>query len=132
MLSPSTCKARRQRKSLDPLLPSVGEQGGRPFRNNRQVIEGIIYRYRVGVPWRDVPTDFGPWQTIWKRHRRYAGDGTWDTILAVLLAHADTNRLVDWTMPVDSTICRAHQHGTNLPRDTGGSVELHEPADRAR
>ncbi|QKT13246.1 transposase [Rhodococcus sp. W8901] len=38
-----------------------------------------------------MPTDFVPWQTIWKRHRRYAGDGTWDTILNALLAHADAN-----------------------------------------
>ncbi|WFR70903.1 hypothetical protein P9209_15775 [Prescottella defluvii] len=58
-------------------------------------------------------------------------DGTWDKILASLLAHADANGLVDWTVSVDSTICRAHQHGTNLTRDTGGSVELHEPPERA-
>ena len=44
------------------------------------VVEGIIYRYRVGIPWRDLPECFGPWQTVWKRHRRYAGDGTWDRV----------------------------------------------------
>lgn len=69
-------------------------------------MEGIVYRYRAGVAWRDVPAEFGPWQTIWKRHRRYAGDGTWDTILAALLAHADANGLIDWTVSVDSTISR--------------------------
>lgn len=87
---------------IEPLLPSSDGLRGRPFRDNRRVVEGIVYRYRSGIAWRDVPTDFGPWQTIWKRHRRYAGDGTWDKILASLLAHADANGLVDWTVSVDS------------------------------
>ncbi|WP_212744340.1 IS5 family transposase [Rhodococcus sp. Q] len=115
---------------IEPMLPSSDGHKGRPFRNNRKVVEGIVYRYRAGVPWRDLPTEFGPWQTIWKRHRRYAGDGTWDEILATLLAHADSAGDINWTVSVDSTICRAHQHGTNLSRNTGGSVELQEPAHR--
>lgn len=67
---------------IEPMLPSSDGLWGRPLRNNRRVVEGIVYRYRAGIAWRDVPAEFGPWQTIWKRHRRYAGDGTWDTILA--------------------------------------------------
>lgn len=90
------------------------------------MVEGIIYRYRCGIAWRDVPAEFGPWQTIWKRHRRYSGDGTWDTILAALLTTADARGEVDWSISVDSTVNRAHQHGTNLPRATGGLLELHE------
>lgn len=113
---------------IEPLLPSSDGRRGRPFRDNRRVVEAIVYRYRAGVAWRDAPTDFGPWQTIWKRYRRYAGNGTWDKILTALLARADANRLVDWTVSVDSTICRAHQHDTNLARHPGGSVELHEPS----
>lgn len=72
-----------------------------------------------GVAWRDLPADFGPWQTVWKRHRRYAGDGTWDRVLAALLSAADARGGVDWQVSVDSTINRAHQHGTNLARSTG-------------
>ena len=62
-----------------PLLPCSDGVRGRPFRDHRQVIEGIIYRYRCGVPWRDLPADIGPWQTVWKRHRGFATDstGTW-------------------------------------------------------
>lgn len=90
------------------------------------MVEGIIYRYRCGIAWRDVPAEFGPWQTIWKRHRRYSGDGTWDSILAKLLTIADSRGEVDWSVSVDSTVNRAHQHGTNLPRATGGRLELHE------
>ncbi|MGW0045462.1 transposase [Rhodococcus sp. NPDC003348] len=100
---------------------------GWPFRYNRKVAEGIVYRYRAGVPWPDLPAEFGPWQTILKRHCRCAGADTWDEILAKLHAHADAVGDINWTVSVDSTICRAHQHGTNAPRGTGGSVELQEP-----
>ena len=44
------------------------------------VVEGIIYRYRTGIAWRDPPSCFGPWQTVWTWHRRLAHDGTWDKI----------------------------------------------------
>jgi transposase len=94
------------------------------------VMEGVIYRYRAGIPWRDLPEAFGPWQTVWKRHRRFSGDGTWNSILARLLAEADAQGKIDWEVSVDSTVNRAHQHATNLPRTTGGSVELHESAGR--
>lgn len=113
------------------LMPSSDGRRGRPFRDHRMVVEGIIYRYRTGVAWRDVPECFGPWQTVWKRHRLFSGDGTWDKILTVLLAQADGAGLIDWEVSVDATINRAHQHATNLPRDTGGPVELHESAHRA-
>lgn len=89
------------------------------------MVEGIIYRYRTGIAWRDLPTTFGPWQTVWKWHRRMAGDGSWDRVLAALTAHADRIGAVDWSMSVDSTIARAHQHATNITRTTGGFVELH-------
>ncbi len=96
---------------IEPLLPSSVGKKSRPFRDHRQVVEGIIYRYRTGIPWRDLPRDqFGPWQTVWKRHRRFAGDGTWDQVLTALLAQADAAGLVDWTVSVDSKINRAHQH----------------------
>jgi transposase len=116
---------------VEPLLPSSVGKKSRPFRDHRQVVEGIVYRYRTGVPWRDLPREqFGPWQTVWKRHRRFAGDGTWDRVLGVLLAQADEDGDLDWTVSVDSTINRAHQHATNTTRPdnaTGGSVESQEP-----
>ncbi|WP_420099055.1 transposase [Corynebacterium sp.] len=40
---------------MNPLLPSSDYRQGRPFRNNRRVVEGIIYRYRAGIAWRDLP-----------------------------------------------------------------------------
>lgn len=71
-------------------------------------MDGIIYRFRTSTPWRDVPRDeFGPSQTVWKRHRRYAGDGTWDRVLQALLAQADAEGLIDSDVSVDATIARA-------------------------
>ena len=98
-------------------------------------MEGIAFRYRTGIPWRDLPESFGPWQTVWKRHRRYATDGTWDRVLAQLLADADAVGEIDWNVSVDATIARAHQHATNTTRpdqDTGGTVESQESAHAAR
>ena len=121
---------------IEPLLPSNAGRKGHPFGDNRRVVEGIVYRYRTGMPWRDLPREvFGPWQTVWKRHRRYAGDGTWDKVLAELLTQADAAGMVDWAVSVDATISRAHQHATNTTRpeqDTGGEIELHESTDRLR
>ncbi len=93
-----------------------------------------MFRYRTGCPWRDVPERFGPWQTLWKRHARFSRDGTWDRILAQVLAQADAAGQLDWQVSIDSTVSRVHQHGANMHREvavmrpshTGGAVELQE------
>ena len=119
---------------IEPLLPSNQGRSGQLFGDSRRVVEAIAYRYRTGVPWRDLPREpFGPWQTAWKRHRRYAADGTWDRVLARLLAEADAAGQVDWNVSVDATIARAHQHAANITRPeqgTGGRVESQESTDR--
>lgn len=79
---------------LEPLLPSHQGKVGRPFGDHRHVVEGIAYRYRTGVAWRDLPAEFGPWQTLWKRHRKYAQDGTWDRISQLMTGATWTGRSV--------------------------------------
>jgi transposase len=124
---------------IEPLLPSSKGQAGRPFRDHRQVVEGILFRYRAGCPWRDLPAGFGPYQTVWKRHARWSKDGTWDQVLHALLVKADDDGQLDWQLSIDSTVSRVHQHGSNmtrevaveLPSHTGGPVELQETAGRA-
>lgn len=116
---------------ISALLPVRTGRRGRPFSDGRRMVEGIIYRYRCGLPWRDLPEVFGPWQTVWTWHRRMAADGTWDRVLAVLHRAADAVGGVDWRVSVDSTIARAHQHATNVTRRKGGFVELHEAGRRA-
>ena len=116
---------------LAPLMPRSGPKGGRPWAEHRLIVEGIVWRYRTGCPWRDLPAEFGPWQTVWARHRTWSEDGTWDKIHATLMARADAVGRIDWSVNVDSTINRAHQHATTLPLDTGGTAESHESAGRA-
>ncbi|MGD3107743.1 IS5 family transposase [Streptomyces sp. YGL11-2] len=108
---------------LKPHLPKSGQRGGR-WESHRRVINGILFRQRTGVPWRDLPARFGKWKTVYERHRRWSADGTWDKIFAAVLADADAEGRIDWSMvSVDSTTCRAHQHAagarTRLPRVPG-------------
>lgn len=92
------------------------------------MVEGIIYRYRCGLAWRDLPEVFGPWRTVWTWHHRLAVEGTWDKVLATLTAAADEAGIVDLSLSVDSTITRAHQHATNTTRITGAGSNYTNPA----
>ncbi|GHE00773.1 hypothetical protein GCM10010339_17470 [Streptomyces alanosinicus] len=88
------------------------------------MINGILFRLRTGVPWRDLPTRFGKWKTVYDRHRRWSADGTWDGILRAVLTDADARGRIDWSMvSVDSTVCRTHQHAAGArkqaPRKSG-------------
>ncbi|MFD6287530.1 IS5 family transposase [Streptomyces sp. NPDC060205] len=101
---------------LKPHLPESGQRGGR-WESHRRVVNGILFRQRTGVPWRDLPARFGRWKTVYERHRRWSADETWDRIFAAVLAHADTEGCIDWSMvSMDSTTCRAHQHAAGARR----------------
>ncbi|WP_431957098.1 transposase [Nocardia lijiangensis] len=63
---------------LELLLPKSDGRVGRNF-TNKSPGSGGLFRLRTGVPWH-LPAVFGPWQTAWKRHRRYAADGTWVSV----------------------------------------------------
>ena len=65
---------------IEPVLPPLQGAMGRPMTDHRRAVEGAIYRYRTGIAWRDLPAEFGPWQTVWKRHHSFSRDGTWDAL----------------------------------------------------
>ncbi|WP_443064040.1 IS5 family transposase [Streptomyces sp. NBC_00376] len=94
---------------LESLLPRGGGRGGR-WSDHRRVINGVLYRVRTGVQWRDLPERFGPWETVYKRHRRWSADGTWKMLLSRIQAAEDAAGRIDWDVSVDSTAVRAHQH----------------------
>ena len=94
---------------LQPLLPTDPPRGGR-WRDHRTVISGILFRERTGVPWRDLPARFGNWKTVYQRKRRWALDGTWHHIAERLRLDADLPEGDDWTLGLDSSVIRAHQH----------------------
>ncbi|MFC9825364.1 IS5 family transposase [Streptomyces erythrochromogenes] len=94
---------------LEPLLPTGNNRCGR-WRDHRQVVNGILHRVRTGVQWRDLPERYGPWKTVYERHRRWSADGTWGRLLQQVQAQADAAGGIDWDVSVDSTSIRAHQH----------------------
>jgi transposase len=96
---------------LAPLLPSAKPARGRPTRDLRLLVEGILFWLRAGPPWRDLPAEFGPWQTVANRFYRWTRAGVWDRLLARLQADADARGELDWLIHfIDSSIVRAHQH----------------------
>jgi putative transposase len=112
-------------KLIEPLMPSDEGKRGRRFGDHRLLLEGIAWRFRTGSPWRDLPADFGPWQTVWKRHHRFSFDGTYQQMLDAVREHHRDDELDDGLarlLSVDSTAVRAHQHAAGAPaaRDTGG------------
>jgi transposase len=73
---------------LLPMMPGDARQGRR-WSDHRMVIDGILFRTRTGCPWRDLPGEYGNWKTVYNRHRRWSGDGTWERIQAVIPEPAD-------------------------------------------
>lgn len=115
-------------------LPRPSRVGRPRSRSLRVLVEGIVWRVRTGVPWRDVPEEFGPWQTIYGLFRTWQRSGVWQKILTRLQALAQAAGRIWWDVSVDSSIERAHQHAAGARRDPHsqidppGGIET-EPAD---
>ena len=117
---------------LRPFLPVSNGRCGR-WRDHRQVIDGILHRVRTGVQWRDLPERFGPWKTVYERHRLWSADGTWERLLQQVQAATDAAGEIDGDIAVDSTIVRAHQHAAGartepppVPTSKGGDAAEHQ------
>ncbi len=95
---------------IEPLLPDRTPRRGGRWRDHRQVIDAIAFKYRTGTPWMDLPEQFGSWKGAHNRLRKWAADGTWEKVFTALLAQADAEGDLDWAVAVDSTVVRAHQH----------------------
>ncbi|WP_443043178.1 IS5 family transposase [Streptomyces sp. HM190] len=114
---------------LEPLLPKGKKPGRPPTWARRQLIDGIRFRVRTGVPWRDLPAEYGPWGRAYDLFRRWQRDGTWHRIFTALQARADAKELITWDINVDSTVCRAHQHAAGARKK--GSCRRSRPAASA-
>lgn len=93
---------------VQPLLPRPVL--GRPRLDDRTVLNGIVWKFRTGVAWRDVPERYESWASLHTRFRRWAGDGTFERMLQAAQANADASGDIEWLVSVDSSIVRAHQH----------------------
>ncbi|XQE77694.1 IS5 family transposase [Streptomyces microflavus] len=113
--------------ALEPLLPKGTKPGRPPVWPRRQLIDGIRFRVRTGVPWRDIPIEYGPWNRVYDLFRRWQRNGTWQRILTRLQSLADTKGAIVWDLSVDSTVCRAHQHAAGA-RKQGDLQRNHQAA----
>ena len=100
-----------QWEKIAGLLPGREGSVGRPANDNRLFVEAVIYRYRAGIPWRDLPSRFGDFRVVHTRHSRWSKSGVWKQIFEVLSEDKDN----EYEM-IDSTIVRAHQHASGAQK----------------
>lgn len=119
------------------MLPpeNTGKQG-RPRKCNHTILNGIIWIARSGVPWRDLPERYGPWETVCSRFRKWIEDGILDNIFRVLSLEAELDELSP-----DGSIVQAHQHSAGTKKGApneighsrgGASTKIHAVADSYR
>jgi len=81
---------------LEPLLPKRKTHMGRPPADNRRVLDGILYVLKTGCAWMDLPREYGPYSTAFRRFNQWSADGTWDRIWRTLLSQLDARERLDW------------------------------------
>ena len=96
-----------QWERIAPLVPGKVGDPGRSGADNRLFVEAVLWIVRVGAPWRDLPQDFGNWNSVFQRFRRWVRSGVFDQMFEALAADADFEYVI-----VDGTIVRVHQHGS--------------------
>jgi transposase len=106
----------------DLLCGREGHVGG-TARDNRLFVEAVLYRYRAGIPWRDLPARLGDFRVLHTRHTRWSKSGVWKRIFAHLAEDADNEYAL-----LDATIVHAHQHSAGAK----GGTERLRPSGVAR
>jgi transposase len=96
---------------IEDFLPGRDGHVGVTAADNRLFVEAVLYRYRAGIPWRDLPDRFGPWKNVHTRFSRWAESGVWEKLFKALASDADN----EYAM-IDSTIVRAHQHSAGAQK----------------
>ncbi|SNS88331.1 Transposase [Azospirillum sp. RU38E] len=94
---------------LSPLLPN--KPRGVPRVDDRRVLNGILWRFRTGSPWAEIPERYGPSTTCYNRFVRWRKAGVWDRLLAAISSAYDGDIVM-----IDSTCVRVHQHAATGKR----------------
>lgn len=100
-----------QWERIAPLLPGKIGDVGVTAKDNRLFVEAVVYRYRTGIPWRDLPARFGDFRVVHTRFSRWAQRGAWEFVFNELVSDADN----EYAM-IDSTVVRAHQHSAGAQK----------------
>lgn len=98
---------------IEHLLPGKAGDRGKTAKDNRLFVDAVLWIARVGAPWRDLPEEFGPWNSVYKRFSRWSNAGVWHRVFTELAKDADFEEVF-----LDSTIVRAHQHAAGAPKKT--------------
>jgi transposase len=99
---------------IKDLLPGRPGSVGVTAADNRLFVDAVLYRYRAGIPWRDLPERFGECKNVHRRFSRWARSGVWQRVFERLAGDADN----EYAM-IDSTIVRAHQHSAGARKTSG-------------
>jgi putative transposase len=94
-----------QWRRIEQLVPGKDGDKGRHGKDNRLFVDAVLWIARSGAPWRDLPEEFGNWNSVFQRFRRWAKKGVWQRVFNALIENPDFEYLI-----IDSTIVRAHQH----------------------
>ena len=106
-----------QWERLAPLLPPQHPRTGRPARDHRTVLNGILWILRTGAPWRALPDRYGSWQTVYSRFRRWRETGVWEQVLTELQSDAAFDGTLDGSLAmIDGTNVRAHQQAAGAKK----------------
>ncbi len=90
---------------FERFILAVRAPNGRKPTNHRLVLDGIFWIARTGVPWRDLPEEFGKWSSVYRQFRRWTLAGLWEDIMDALNR---SGAVPDALQMIDSTVIRAH------------------------
>jgi transposase len=115
---------------IGPLLPPERGRWARPAQDNRRFFEGMLWIARTGSQWRQLPDDYGKWNSVFRRFRRWIEIGVFDALVETLSELVERERSADM---VDTTIIRAHhcavgiKKGLRIKRPSVDPVEASPP-----
>jgi putative transposase len=111
-----------QWRLIENLLPGKEGDKGRHGEDNRLFVDAVLWVLRTGAPWRDLPSAFGRWNSVFQRFNRWSRKGVWERIFKVLAEDPDFQHIL-----IDATIVRAHQHAAGAK----GGLKVRRSAVRA-